>query len=71
MIKNLVTTSEIRYEPNESKYQSFNEFNDLFDKIDSKRSKSKWILTIWFDRRLLLDKRIEMEEIYYSISQSY
>jgi len=70
-LSDLVTTSEIRYEPNDSKYQSFNQFNDLFDRIDSKRSKSKWILTIWFDRRLLLDKRIEMEEIYYSISQSY
>lgn len=70
-LSDLVTTSEIRYEPNDLKYQSFNQFNDLFDRIDSKRSKSKWILTIWFDRRLLLDKRIEMEEIYYSISQSY
>ena len=70
-LSDLVTTSEIRYEPNQSKYQAFNEFNDLFTKIDKNRSNSKWILTIWFDRRLLLDKSIEMEEIYYSISQLY
>ena len=70
-LSDLVTTSEIRYEPNQSKYQAFNEFNDLFTKIDTNRSNSKWILTIWFDRRLLLDKSIEMEEIYYSISQLY
>jgi len=70
-LNDMVTTSEIRYEPNQSKYKEFNEFNDLFTKIDTNRSNSKWILTIWFDRRLLLDKSIEMEEIYYSISQLY
>ena len=70
-LNDLVNTSEIRYEPLQTKYQQFNEFNNLFRTIDINNSDSKWVLTIWFERRLLLDKRIEMEEIYYSISQLY
>ena len=70
-LNDLVNTSEIRYEPLQTNYQHFNEFNELFRSIDINRSDSKWVLTIWFERRLLLDKRIEMEEIYYSISQLY
>ena len=43
----------------------------MFRSIEPQRSNSKWVLTIWFERRLLLDKNIEMEEIYYSVSQLY
>ena len=70
-LNDLVNTSEIRYEPLETKYQQFNEFNNRFRSLEPNVSDSKWFLTIWFERRLLLDKRIEMEEIYYSISQLY
>ena len=69
-ISDLVTTTEISYEVDQTKYQEFNEFNNLFKDIDNAID-SKWILTICFNKTILLDKHIQMEEIFYSITKLY
>ena len=70
-ISDLVTSSEILYEIDSGKFEDFNEFNKMFKCLETKEYNSKWCLNIYFDKRTLLDKHIEMEEIYYSISKIF
>lgn len=69
-LSDLVTTTEICYEK-QPKHDEFNYFNTRFQNIDNERCSSRWVLTIWINNGMLLDKHIEMEEIYYSISNTY
>jgi DNA-directed RNA polymerase II subunit RPB1 len=71
-LRDLVIGSEVRHEA-EHLYEEFNEFNKLFKCFDNSEgiSTSKWVLTIMIDRTILLDKHIEMEEIFNSITTLY
>tara|TARA_Y100000389_G_scaffold158322_1_gene159745 strand:- start:797 stop:5014 length:4218 start_codon:yes stop_codon:yes gene_type:complete len=70
-LRNLVLGSEIRHETRPL-YEDFSNFNNKFKYLDnSANNQSNWILTIWIDRSVLLDKHIEMEEIFYGITSIY
>jgi DNA-directed RNA polymerase II subunit RPB1 len=78
-LKDLVTGSSIFYEPDDFNttidddkdfmeiYKEFNEFDDKCKSLQS--NKSDWMLRFEFDRKLLLNKSISMEEIYEAINK--
>tara|TARA_Y100000389_G_scaffold17613_2_gene15386 strand:+ start:132 stop:4352 length:4221 start_codon:yes stop_codon:yes gene_type:complete len=62
-----VTRTDITYEKYNSKYCEFEDFNETFAKLSENKIKSDWYLNLYFNKKVLLDKHIEMEDIYYSI----
>ena len=76
-LKNITIETKIYYDPddfnttidNDDKflkvYKEFNEIDSKCNSIESK--KSDWVLRLEFDRTILLNKNISMEEIYQSI----
>ena len=77
-LKDLITESAIYYEPDDFNttidndkdfmeiYKEFNDFDDKCKALQSNRS--DWLLRFEFNRKLLLDKNISMDEIYNNIS---
>jgi DNA-directed RNA polymerase II subunit RPB1 len=76
-IKQLIKSSEIYYESNNSTNQLdndllkiYSEFEE-FEPISSNISKNPWILRLEMDKRKMMDKNIKMIDIYYAIIDKF
>ena len=83
-LRDIVSNAEICYDPDDNAslveadralIQQYNEFETLFDECieeaQSKKEKSKWVLRFTFDKINMLEKNITMDDVNFSIRNSY
>jgi DNA-directed RNA polymerase II subunit RPB1 len=83
-LRDIVSACDICYDPDDNAslipedrdmIKQFNEFESLFDEcieeIQSKKEKSKWIIRFHFDKISMLEKNITMDDVNFSIKNSY
>tara|TARA_Y100000389_G_scaffold8472_4_gene8075 strand:+ start:549 stop:7397 length:6849 start_codon:yes stop_codon:yes gene_type:complete len=71
-IKSLLSNTQIIYEPEVTEeLREFHEFEKMFDEFYEDFPKSSWVLVLTFDKKKILEMNICMEEIHYSIIQTY
>lgn len=77
-LKDIILSTKIYYDPNDYKttikedkefMDIYKEFNDIYLDIKEKDIQSKLLLRFEFDKKVMLDKDITMDEIYLIISQ--
>jgi len=83
-LRDVVISSEICFDPDNmntliqedrelmKQYHEFQEIvSDCIEKNEDGTSKSKWVLRFEFDKELLLDKNITMDDIHFAIENGY
>jgi len=83
-LKNIVSSCEICYDPDDkaslieadrTMIRQFNEFEAIFDECtddqQGTKEKSKWVLRFHFDKVLMLEKNITMDDVNFAIKNSY
>ena len=83
-LRDIVSACDICYDPDDNAslipedrdmLKQYNEFESLFDEcieeIQSKKEKSKWVIRFHFDKISMLEKNITMDDVNFSIKNSY
>ena len=79
-LRELVLSSRIYYDPDDlttnveddiSFIKIYQEFNDLNPQICNSNEDSPWLLRFEFNRELMMEKEINMDDIHYSIFNEY
>jgi len=83
-LRDVIVSSEICFDPDNmntliqedrelmKQYHEFQEIvSDCIEKNDDGTAKSKWVLRFEFDKEILLDKNITMDDIHFAIENGY